>query len=145
VSSTSAIDIRRFIDDRPVSRYQLLVAVMCGLIVFVDGFDAQAMGYVAPALSTAMQIPRSVLGPVISSGLVGMMIGAMVSGGGRLIRRMALVTEDGGLPCGLCLQSLREFGLKFEIAIYAGTELRRTVTLSELLPEAFASDRVNRT
>src|SRR4030095_13255442 len=35
---------------------------------------------VAPALSTAMQIPRGVLGPVISSGLVGMMIGAMVSG-----------------------------------------------------------------
>jgi hypothetical protein len=30
VSSTSALDIRRFIDDRPVSRYQLLVAVMCG-------------------------------------------------------------------------------------------------------------------
>jgi hypothetical protein len=80
VSSTSALDIRRFIDDRPVSRYQLLVAVMCGLIVFVDGFDAQAMGYVAPALTTAMKISRGVLASVISSGLVGMMIGALVSG-----------------------------------------------------------------
>ena len=50
VSSSSALDIRRFIDDRPVSRYQLLVAVMCGLIVFVDGFDAQAMGFVARAV-----------------------------------------------------------------------------------------------
>ena len=80
MSSTSALDIRRFIDDRPVSRYQLLVAVMCGLIVFVDGFDAQAMGYVAPALTTAMKISRGVLASVISSGLVGMMIGALVSG-----------------------------------------------------------------
>jgi AAHS family 4-hydroxybenzoate transporter-like MFS transporter len=78
--TATAFDVRRFIDERPVGRYQLLVGVMCSLIVFVDGFDAQAMGYVAPALSTAMQIPRSVLGPVISSGLVGMMIGAMVSG-----------------------------------------------------------------
>jgi MFS transporter, AAHS family, 4-hydroxybenzoate transporter len=76
----TALDVRRFIDERPVGRYQLLVAAMCSLVVFVDGFDAQAMGYVAPALTSAMQIPRSVLGPVISSGLVGMMIGAMVSG-----------------------------------------------------------------
>jgi AAHS family 4-hydroxybenzoate transporter-like MFS transporter len=74
------VDIRRFIDERPVGRYQLLVAVMCGLIVFVDGFDAQAMGYVAPALTATMQISRSVLGSVISSGLVGMMVGALVSG-----------------------------------------------------------------
>jgi AAHS family 4-hydroxybenzoate transporter-like MFS transporter len=80
VSSTAGLDIRRFIDDRPVSRYQLLVAMMCGLIVFVDGFDAQAMGFVAPALTAAMKISRGVLGPVISSGLVGMMIGALVSG-----------------------------------------------------------------
>jgi len=80
VSSTAAVDIRRFIDERPVSRYQVLVAVMCGLIVFVDGFDAQAMGYVAPALTVALKISRGVLGSVISSGLVGMMIGALVSG-----------------------------------------------------------------
>ena len=80
MSSTAALDIRRFIDERPVSRYQLLVAVMCGLIVFVDGFDAQAMGFVAPALTAAMKISRGVLGSVISSGLVGMMLGALVSG-----------------------------------------------------------------
>jgi AAHS family 4-hydroxybenzoate transporter-like MFS transporter len=80
MTTATAFDVRQFIDAQPVSRYQLMVAAMCSLIVFVDGFDAQAMGYVAPALSSAMQIPRAVLGPVISSGLVGMMIGAMVSG-----------------------------------------------------------------
>ena len=76
----TALDISEFIDQRPVGRYQLLVAGMCALIVFVDGFDAQAMGFVAPALSAALQIPRGVLGSVISSGLVGMMVGALVSG-----------------------------------------------------------------
>jgi AAHS family 4-hydroxybenzoate transporter-like MFS transporter len=80
MSPTAALDIRRFIDERPVSRYQLLVAAMCGLIVFVDGFDAQAMGFVAPALTAAMKISRGVLGSVISSGLAGMMVGALVSG-----------------------------------------------------------------
>src|SRR6185436_2380245 len=77
----------------PITRQQWLVAITCGLIVFVDGFDAQAMGYVAPALSEALQIPRSVLGPVISSGLVGMMIGALVSGSlaDRIGRRPVLI------------------------------------------------------
>jgi AAHS family 4-hydroxybenzoate transporter-like MFS transporter len=80
VTSSSALDIRQFIDDRPVGRYQLLVATMCGLIVFVDGFDAQAMGFVAPALIAELKVSRGVLGSVISSGLIGMMIGALVSG-----------------------------------------------------------------
>jgi AAHS family 4-hydroxybenzoate transporter-like MFS transporter len=89
----TAFDVRRFIDEQPVGRYQLMVATMCSLIVFVDGFDAQAMGYVAPALTSAMQIPRSVLGPVISSGLVGMMIGAMICGplADKLGRRPVLI------------------------------------------------------
>jgi MFS transporter, AAHS family, 4-hydroxybenzoate transporter len=78
--NNTTLDIREFIDAHPVGRYQLLVAAMCGLIVFVDGFDAQAMGFVAPALTAALKIPRSVLGSVISSGLVGMMVGALVSG-----------------------------------------------------------------
>ena len=80
MTPSSALDIRQFIDDRPVGRYQLLVATMCGLIVFVDGFDAQAMGFVAPALIAELKVSRGVLGSVISSGLIGMMIGALVSG-----------------------------------------------------------------
>ncbi len=80
MTSAAVLDIREFIDARPVGRYQVMVAIMCGLIVSVDGFDAQAMGYVAPALTAGLHIPRSVLGSVISSGLVGMMIGALLSG-----------------------------------------------------------------
>ena len=78
-----------------MGRYQLLVAVMCGLIVSIDGFDAQAMGYVAPALTAALHIPRSVLGSVISSGLVGMMIGALMSGpiADRVGRKPVLVVS----------------------------------------------------
>ena len=80
MKQTAIPDIRQFIDERPLSRYQLLVALMCGALVFMDGFDAQAMGFVAPALMAQLHITRIALGPVISMGLFGMMIGALVGG-----------------------------------------------------------------
>ena len=36
-------DVRSFIDSQPVGAYQWMVTALCGLIVFVDGFDAQSM------------------------------------------------------------------------------------------------------
>jgi AAHS family 4-hydroxybenzoate transporter-like MFS transporter len=78
--SSPILDIRQFIDDRPFGQYQLGVAVMCGLLVFMDGFDAQVMGYVAPALTAALHVTRLEFGRAISSGLFGMMIGALLCG-----------------------------------------------------------------
>ena len=59
----------------------------------MDGFDAQAMGYVAPALAPELHIARQALGPVFSSGLVGIMIGALLFGplADRVGRRPVLI------------------------------------------------------
>jgi MFS transporter, AAHS family, 4-hydroxybenzoate transporter len=94
-ASATVLDIREFIDERPVGRFQLWVAIMCASIVFVDGFDAQAMGYVAPALTAALHISRRVFGSAIASGLFGMMIGALVSGpvADRVGRKPVLVVS----------------------------------------------------
>jgi MFS transporter, AAHS family, 4-hydroxybenzoate transporter len=59
---------------------QLLIVALCGSTLFMDGFDAQAVGYVAPALAPQLHIARQALGSVFSSGLVGIMIGALVLG-----------------------------------------------------------------
>jgi len=74
------LDVRRLIDERPVSRFQVGVAVLCGAIVFLDGYDALIMAYVAPVLRAQFQIEQAKLGPVLSYGLVGMMVGALVFG-----------------------------------------------------------------
>jgi len=76
----AALDVRRFVDEQPFGRYQLLIAGLCAAIVFIDGFDAQVMGFVAPALSAELHIARVALGTVISSGTFGMMIGALTCG-----------------------------------------------------------------
>jgi AAHS family 4-hydroxybenzoate transporter-like MFS transporter len=76
----AVLDVRQFIDEQPFSRYQLMVATLCGLIVFIDGFDAQVMGPVLPVLSAQLKVARPVLGSVVSSGTFGMMIGALLFG-----------------------------------------------------------------
>jgi AAHS family 4-hydroxybenzoate transporter-like MFS transporter len=87
------LDVRRLIDERPLSGFQIAVAVLCGAIVFLDGFDALIMGYVAPALREQFHLKPPELGPVLSFGLIGMMGGALVFGpiADRIGRRPVLL------------------------------------------------------
>jgi len=89
----TSLDVGRLIDEQPLGRHQILIASLCAASVFIDGFDAQVMGYVAPALSAGLHIPRGALGAVISSGILGMLIGALAFGSlaDRVGRRPVLV------------------------------------------------------
>ena len=64
----------------------------------------------------------------------------MIAEGGKKIKAAAVLTEDGGTPCGLCLQVLNEFaadpaGVEVLCAATDGTQ--RTFKLSELMPHPF--------
>jgi len=87
------LHVDRTIHDRPLGRLHVLVAGLCAAVVFIDGFDAQVMGFVAPALSVDLHIPRVALGAVISSGTFGMMLGALALGplADRIGRKPVLV------------------------------------------------------
>ena len=76
----SCLDVQSFINDQPLSRYQWRVVLLCFLIVFLDGLDTAAMGFIAPALSQEWGIDRASLGPVMSAALIGMVFGALGSG-----------------------------------------------------------------
>ena len=61
-----------------------------------------------------------------------------VSEGEREFDVLALVTNNGGSPCGACRQVLAEFGLDTLVLIADGDgHIVREMTVSELLPEAF--------
>ncbi|WP_070085815.1 MFS transporter [Pseudomonas sp. NBRC 111120] len=76
----ASLDVQSFINQQPLSRYQWRVVLLCFLIVFLDGLDTAAMGFIAPALSQEWGIDRASLGPVMSAALIGMVFGALGSG-----------------------------------------------------------------
>ena len=61
-----------------------------------------------------------------------------VSEGEREFEAIAVVTDNGGSPCGSCRQVLAEFGLDTLVLIADGEgRLVHEMTVGELLPEAF--------
>lgn len=76
----AAINIGHYIDDRPLSAFQIRVIVLCALVVGFDGFDSQALGFVAPALSKDLHLAAGALGPVFGASLFGVMVGSLLFG-----------------------------------------------------------------
>ncbi|BCG24779.1 4-hydroxybenzoate transporter PcaK [Pseudomonas tohonis] len=87
------LDVQSFINAQPLSRYQWRIVLLCFLIVFLDGLDTAAMGFIAPALTQDWGIDRASLGPVMSAALIGMVFGALGSGplADRFGRKIVLV------------------------------------------------------
>src|SRR3982074_2875805 len=80
VARASLVDVAEFIDQQPVGGFQIRLLLTCAAVLFLDGFDPQAIGYVAPALAREWGLTKGALGPVFSAGLFGLMIGALVFG-----------------------------------------------------------------
>jgi MFS transporter, AAHS family, 4-hydroxybenzoate transporter len=80
VNGASTIDVAEYIDEQPVGAFQIKLVLTCAAVLFLDGFDTTAIGYVAPALAKEWGLSKGALGPVFSAGLFGLMIGALVFG-----------------------------------------------------------------
>src|SRR6267378_2788753 len=71
-------DVSAFINSRHVGAMQYGITILCGLMMFVDGFDTQAISYMAPLIAKEWGLSREVLGPIFSSALTGLMLGYLV-------------------------------------------------------------------
>jgi AAHS family 4-hydroxybenzoate transporter-like MFS transporter len=141
------LDVQSFINAQPLSRYQWRVVILCFLIVFLDGLDTAAMGFIAPALSQDWGIARASLGPVMSAALIGMVFGALGSGplADRFGRKVVLVGAV--LVFGVfSLVSAYSTGvdqllvLRFLTGLGLGAGMPNATTLlSEYTPERFKS------
>ncbi len=71
------VNISELIDNSPIGRLQVGTFIICLLCLILDGFDVQALGYVAPAIVRDWNIPNSALGPVFGAGNFGVLVGAL--------------------------------------------------------------------
>jgi AAHS family 4-hydroxybenzoate transporter-like MFS transporter len=77
---TPAIDIKAFIDERPITPFLWALVAMCFLVVLADGMDMAIMGFVTPAILQDWNISRPVFGFVISAAPFGLVIGGLIAG-----------------------------------------------------------------
>jgi MFS transporter, AAHS family, 4-hydroxybenzoate transporter len=80
MNQLASLEVQQLIDEQPFRAFHLGVITLCAASVMMDGFDAQAMGFVAPSLTREWHIARAALSPILSAGLVGMLLGALVFG-----------------------------------------------------------------
>jgi MFS transporter, AAHS family, 4-hydroxybenzoate transporter len=70
MQALNEINVSDVINQSPIGRFQWRLYFLCGLCLIMDGFDVQAIGYVAPALSQDWKITGAILGTVLTAALI---------------------------------------------------------------------------
>src|SRR5688500_4972844 len=73
-------DVSRIIDESRIGGFQARVIALCALVAILDGFDTQAIAFVAPVIMREWSLGTSSFGPVFGAGLLGLMVGALIFG-----------------------------------------------------------------
>ena len=77
MQNTTKLNVADLIDNSKVGGFQVGIFVLCAVCLMLDGFDVQAIGYVAKTLFTEWQIPNAA-GRVVSATLIGVLLGSIL-------------------------------------------------------------------
>ncbi len=107
----------------PYSKYAVGAALLTASGKIYDGVNVENAAYPASICAERVAIFKA------------------VSEGEREFIAIAVVTANGGTPCGSCRQVISEFGLDTLVIIADDTgRIHREATIGELLPGAFRPD-----
>jgi len=70
--------MEKYLPDETVSAFQAKAIVICLVINMLDGFDVLAIAFAAPGISDEWQLGARDIGYLLSSGLVGMVLGSFL-------------------------------------------------------------------
>jgi cytidine deaminase len=109
----------------PYSHYAVGAALLTGSGRIYDGVNVENAAYPSTMCAERVAIFKA------------------VSEGEREFSAIAVVTSNGGSPCGGCRQVMAEFGLDVVLLIAdADGNVTRRCTVADLLPDAFTPDRL---
>ena len=103
----------------PYSHYRVGAAVLAGDGSIVTGCNVENASYGATICAERVALTR-----------------AIAEGRGDFVA-IAVATEDGGSPCGLCRQVMVELGSEMVVFISDTAGHIRTTTVQALLPDSF--------
>jgi cytidine deaminase len=104
----------------PYSNYQVGAALLTPSGIFFTGCNVENAAYPTGLCAERVAVFKA------------------VSEGERQFTAIAVVTSNGGTPCGSCRQVLAEFGLETVVLIAdAEGKLHQETSVAELLPGAF--------
>ncbi len=115
----------------PYSHYQVGAALLCKGGEFFSSCNVEVASY---GLTDCAE--SSLISKAVSEGMVK-------KHGREFIKAVAVVTADGGMPCGRCRQRLREHGEDCEII--SGNlkgEILKVTSLQKLLPDSFGPENL---
>lgn len=89
----STHSIPELIDNARVSTFQWRVFALCFFVAILDGFDTQAIAFTGPSITQAFGLGAGALAPILTAGIVGMVLGAMILGlmGDKFGRRPTII------------------------------------------------------
>ncbi len=109
MESKTLIDADATINASRIGNYQRSVLILGGLVLFTDGFKAQDIGYLGPAIRDGWQLSQSWWGYITSAGILGLLAGYFL---------IAPLSARVG-PKRLCVFSVGMYGLMSLLAALA--------------------------
>jgi MFS transporter, AAHS family, 4-hydroxybenzoate transporter len=78
--SQPEFDVSAIIDRSRLSALQWRAILLCAMVAILDGFDTQAIAFVAPVIAHELNVDSTAFGIIFGVGLLGSMIGALILG-----------------------------------------------------------------
>jgi benzoate transport len=130
-------NIRKSIDELPMSVFQTMAVTACVVLNMLDGFDVLAMAFTAPRLAAEWSLNGKAIGMLLSAGLAGMGIGSVsiAPAADRIGRRKVIlaclvVIASGMLACATTHSALQLAATRFYTGLGIGGMLASLTVIS---------------
>lgn len=137
-------DIRRTIDESPMSELQTFAVIACIVLNMLDGFDVLAMAFTAARLAREWQLNGKELGMLLSAGLIGMGAGSILIAplGDRFGRRKLILLCLCMIGSGMLVSAATQNAMQLVAArLYTGLGIGGMVASITVIAGEYASNK----